>query len=73
MDGMNLPLERDFAKPQIQEILAAVPLLQWRRCWECGAVALHAKNVTPDVCCRACGSQDTRQLTRENRLLRGEQ
>ena len=31
-----------------------------RRCWSCGNVADHADNITPDVCCKLCGSQDTR-------------
>lgn len=31
-----------------------------RKCWNCGNVAEHADNITPDVCCQKCGSQDTR-------------
>lgn len=35
-----------------------------RKCWNCGNVAMHTDDVTPDVCCQLCGSQDTR-LVRE--------
>ena len=31
-----------------------------RKCWDCGNVAMHADNVTPEVLCKKCGSQDTR-------------
>jgi hypothetical protein len=32
----------------------------YRRCHECRAISLHSDNVTPEVCCKKCGSQDTR-------------
>ncbi len=31
-----------------------------RRCHDCGNVAIHADNIAPEVCCKKCGSQDTR-------------
>lgn len=31
-----------------------------RKCWNCGKVAMHTDDITPDVCCQLCGSQDTR-------------
>lgn len=34
--------------------------LHERKCWDCGNVAQHTDNVTPEVLCRKCGSQDTR-------------
>jgi hypothetical protein len=36
-----------------------VPLHE-RKCWDCGNVAMHKDNVTPEVLCKVCGSQDTR-------------
>lgn len=38
--------------------------LHERKCWECGNVAQHADNVTPEVLCKKCGSQDTRATKR---------
>jgi len=35
-----------------------------RKCWDCGSVAEHADNVTPEVLCKKCGSQDTRPTKR---------
>jgi len=37
----------------------------YRRCWECGAINLHADSITPEVCCKRCGSQDTRRMKSE--------
>ena len=31
-----------------------------RKCWDCGNVADHYDNCTPEVNCKQCGSQDTR-------------
>lgn len=33
-----------------------------RKCWSCGSIAIHEDNITPEVCCKKCGSQDTRSL-----------
>ena len=41
--------------------------LHERKCWECGNVAQHANNVTPEVLCKNCGSQDTRATKRPER------
>ena len=32
-----------------------------RTCWGCGNVAIHEDAITPWVCCKVCGSQDTRR------------
>jgi rRNA maturation endonuclease Nob1 len=42
----------------------------YRRCWECGAINLHSDNVAPEVCCKECGSQDTRRMKNESLLER---
>lgn len=34
----------------------------YRRCWECGAINLHADNYGPEVACKKCRSMDTRLL-----------
>ena len=34
-----------------------------RKCHDCGNVADHEDNITPWVCCKKCGSQDTRLLS----------
>lgn len=34
--------------------------LHERRCFDCGCHAMHEDNVAPEVCCKNCGSQDTR-------------
>lgn len=34
----------------------------WRHCWDCQNIATHKDNVTPEVCCKKCGSQDTRAI-----------
>ena len=31
-----------------------------RKCFDCGNVAVHQDNIKPEVCCKKCGSQDTR-------------
>lgn len=33
-----------------------------RRCWDCDNIAEHSDNVAPEVCCKKCGSQDTRPV-----------
>ena len=38
-----------------------MPLHQ-RKCWDCGNIAEHTDNVTPEVLCSKCGSQDTRAI-----------
>jgi DNA-directed RNA polymerase subunit RPC12/RpoP len=43
----------------------------YRRCWECGAINLHSDNVTPEVCCKRCGSRDTRLMKNEPPLWTG--
>ncbi len=42
----------------------AMPELQKRECRDCGNVAYHCLQYAPFVCCRKCGSQDTR-ITKE--------
>lgn len=43
----------------------------YRRCWDCSAISLHGDNVTPEVCCKRCGSQDTRLMKNEPPLWTG--
>lgn len=33
-----------------------------RKCWDCGNIAEHLDNITPEVLCKICGSQDTRLI-----------
>ena len=62
--------ERQFyGNPSIEMILEAVPLLHWRRCWECKRIALHRDTVLPACKCRACGSPDTRPMLTSNDVL----
>lgn len=42
-----------------------------RKCWNCGDVAEHESDVTPGVCCRRCGSKDTRLIRRSSTLRVG--
>lgn len=42
-----------------------------RKCWNCGNVADHESDVAPGVCCRKCGSQDTRLIRRKDTLHHG--
>jgi hypothetical protein len=42
----------------------AVSKPHYRRCHECRAISLHSDNVTPEVCCKKCGSQDTRAFSK---------
>lgn len=35
-----------------------------RRCHDCGAINLHNDNITPEVCCKRCRSQDTRAFSK---------
>lgn len=37
-------------------------MIHERKCYECGNVADHEDNVTPYVCCKKCGSKDTRPI-----------
>jgi hypothetical protein len=37
-------------------------MMHHRKCWQCCNIALHKKNFAPEVCCKKCGSQDTRLL-----------
>lgn len=37
----------------------------YRRCRDCGAINLHSDNIAPEVCCKRCGSQDTRLMKNE--------
>ena len=43
----------------------------FRRCWDCGAINKHSDNVAPEVCCKRCGSQDTRKMKNEPPLWIG--
>jgi len=43
----------------------------FRRCWDCGAINRHIDNVAPEVCCKRCGSQDTRKMKNEPPLWIG--
>lgn len=36
-----------------------------RKCHDCGNVADHLDNIAPEVCCRNCGSQDTRLVKKQ--------
>lgn len=35
-------------------------MIHQRKCHDCGNVAQYSSNITPEVRCRNCGSQDTR-------------
>jgi hypothetical protein len=39
------------------------PPPHYRRCWDCGSISLHSDSITPEVCCKRCGSQDTRAFS----------
>lgn len=41
-----------------------------RKCWTCGNIAMHADNITPDVLCKECGSQDTRLVREKSPAVR---
>jgi ssDNA-binding Zn-finger/Zn-ribbon topoisomerase 1 len=45
--------------------VAVPPRPHYRRCWDCGNVALHTENVIPFVLCSKCDSQDTRLVKLE--------
>ncbi len=56
-------------KPTLPQMLDAAPMLQWRKCWECDHVGLHAENMVPWVLCHKCKSADTRQMVKESKSL----
>ena len=66
---MNDEQKTWFKQPEISEILKAVPMLQWRKCWECQHVGLYSDNILPECKCRLCGSADTRNILEANKLL----
>jgi hypothetical protein len=39
-----------------------------RKCHECGNTAWHEDDITPEVCCGICGSQDTRLVRKQSAL-----
>lgn len=45
-----------------KSIFADCPSVHLRKCHDCGNLAYHADNVTPQVLCKKCGSQDTRKV-----------
>lgn len=55
--------ERDA---EVERLKDAMPRMAKRRCWECGNVAYHSEQIAPYVCCRKCGSQDTRLVKEPN-------
>lgn len=55
-----------------KELIAANPDCCWRKCWNCGKVQIHRSDITPGVLCRFCGSQDTRLMKAETKVLKGE-
>ena len=59
-------------KPSVQQMLEAAPMLQWRKCHDCGHIGLHVENMIPWVNCRKCGSQDTRNLLDCTRQLQNQ-
>jgi hypothetical protein len=61
--------EKYFSDPSIELVLQALPMLQWRRCFDCKAELLYRDNMLPACACHKCGSADTRIMTAENRLL----
>jgi hypothetical protein len=62
-------IENDYLNPSMELILQAVPMLQWRRCFDCKAELLYRDNMLPACACHKCGSDDTRIMTAANRLL----
>ena len=60
----DLPI--NYAEPPLAEILQAVPLLQWRRCFRCKCEALYRDNMLPACQCHKCGSADTRPMRDAN-------
>jgi hypothetical protein len=58
-----------YRNPDMRLILQAVPLLQWRRCFDCKSELLYRDNMLPACACHKCGSDDTRIMTAENKLL----
>ncbi len=58
-----------YGNPSMETILKAVPMLQWRRCWECEYVGLYRDNMLPACKCHVCSSADTRAMPKANRIL----
>jgi len=58
-----------YRNPDVEKILQAVPKLQWRKCRDCNHIDLFSDSVTPAVLCRVCGSQDTRKMAAQTKLL----
>ncbi len=61
--------EQDYANPTLEQILKAVPMLQWRKCHDCGHVDLYQDNMQPACWCKLCGSADTRGFLAANQAL----
>lgn len=59
----------NYGNPTIQTVLIAVPLLQWRRCFDCKHIDLYRDNMLPVCRCRNCQSADTRLMKDETKLL----
>ena len=54
--------------PDMNRIIRAVPMLQWRSC-RCGHRDLYRSNMLPVSRCRACNSVATQVMTHATRLL----
>lgn len=59
--GPVLTTDDDPRPPKIQFIEETKAAdIHERKCWDCGNVAEHESRIAPEVCCKKCGSQDTR-------------
>lgn len=50
-------MDSDFNKPHM------------RRCWNCDNEAMHQSRITPGVLCGKCGSQDTRAMDSDSKVM----
>jgi len=62
---------RDAIDNQEIERLELDSRKHFRRCHDCGAINRHLDSVAPEVCCKKCGSQDTRKMKNEPPLWIG--
>ena len=70
LDDENEKLKQQLTEnPTVIQMLQAAPMLQWRRCRDCGHVGLHVENIDPWVRCWRCESMDTRQMIDASRKL----
>ena len=47
---------------RLREVFTDCPKLHRRKCWSCKNTAWHSRDITPEVLCSKCGSQDTRRV-----------